>query len=183
MCLVRSIFANLCPIMIHLNALDFNVCRFEEVISFFWRSVYIHAVQCNLSKCYQIELPCREEGVIEKLLWWSPIYFFFFLFVCVWSPLYWPWYNHFLVLDLCSLPIIKAIGFTSTVYRPSYMYTGTCSTFTGTHRFNIILNPSFFIYWNWLNLALLHMILELSQSVDNSIDLYNVGWPIFFPFL
>ena len=32
MCLVRSIFANLCPIMIHLNALDFNVCRFEEVM-------------------------------------------------------------------------------------------------------------------------------------------------------
>ena len=31
--------------MIHLNALDFNVCRFEEVISFFWRSVYIH-VKC-----------------------------------------------------------------------------------------------------------------------------------------
>ena len=27
--------------MIHLNALDFNVCRFEEVISFFWRSVYL----------------------------------------------------------------------------------------------------------------------------------------------
>ena len=26
--------------MIHLNALDFNVCRFQEVISFFWRSVY-----------------------------------------------------------------------------------------------------------------------------------------------
>ena len=41
MCLARSIFANLCPIMIHLNDLDFNVCRFEEVISFFWRSVYL----------------------------------------------------------------------------------------------------------------------------------------------
>ena len=27
--------------MIQLNALDFNVCRSEEVISFFWRSVYI----------------------------------------------------------------------------------------------------------------------------------------------
>ena len=26
--------------MIHLNALDFNVCRSKEVISFFWRSVY-----------------------------------------------------------------------------------------------------------------------------------------------
>ena len=35
MCLVRSIIANLCPIMINLYALDFNMCRAEEVISFF----------------------------------------------------------------------------------------------------------------------------------------------------
>ena len=41
MCLVRSIIANLCPIMTYFNALDFNVRRSEEVISFFWRSVYI----------------------------------------------------------------------------------------------------------------------------------------------
>ena len=27
--------------MIHFNALDFNVYRSEEVISFFWRSVYM----------------------------------------------------------------------------------------------------------------------------------------------
>ena len=40
MCLVRSILANLHPIMINLNALDFNVYRSEEVISFFLRSVY-----------------------------------------------------------------------------------------------------------------------------------------------
>ena len=49
MCLVRSIkiIANLCPIMIHFNDLDFNVCRSEEVISFlfdaqctiFWNSL------------------------------------------------------------------------------------------------------------------------------------------------
>ena len=30
--------------MIHLNALDFNVCRPEEVISFFWRSVYLSSI-------------------------------------------------------------------------------------------------------------------------------------------
>ena len=40
MCLVRSIIVNLRPIMIHVNALEFNGCRSEEVISFFWRSVY-----------------------------------------------------------------------------------------------------------------------------------------------
>ena len=39
MCLVRSTLANLCPTMIHFNALDFNECRSEEVLSFFWRSV------------------------------------------------------------------------------------------------------------------------------------------------
>ena len=31
--------------MINLNALDFNVCRSEEVISFFWRSVYFMNVE------------------------------------------------------------------------------------------------------------------------------------------
>ena len=44
MCLVRRTMANLCPIMIHFNALDFNECRSEEVISFFWRSVYIQYI-------------------------------------------------------------------------------------------------------------------------------------------
>ena len=32
MCLVRRIIANLRPIMIHFHALDFNVCRSEEVM-------------------------------------------------------------------------------------------------------------------------------------------------------
>ena len=31
LCLVRSIIANLCPIVIHVNALDFNMCRSAEV--------------------------------------------------------------------------------------------------------------------------------------------------------
>ena len=34
--------ANLCPNMINFDALDFSECRSEEVISFFWRSVYIY---------------------------------------------------------------------------------------------------------------------------------------------
>ena len=47
--LVRSTIANLCSIMSHFDALDFSECRSEEVISFFWRSVYnfqIVFVQC-----------------------------------------------------------------------------------------------------------------------------------------
>ena len=41
MCLIKSIIANLCPIMIHFNALDFSECRSNEVINVFCRSVYI----------------------------------------------------------------------------------------------------------------------------------------------
>ena len=33
---------NLCPNMIHVDALDFSEWHPEEVISFFWRSVYNH---------------------------------------------------------------------------------------------------------------------------------------------
>ena len=40
MCLLTSTIAKLCPCMIHFDALDFSECRSEEVISFFWRSVY-----------------------------------------------------------------------------------------------------------------------------------------------
>ena len=35
MFLIRSTIANLCPIMIHFNAFDFNECHSKEVISFF----------------------------------------------------------------------------------------------------------------------------------------------------
>ena len=36
MSLVKSIIANLGPIMMHFNALDVNVCRSEEVISLYF---------------------------------------------------------------------------------------------------------------------------------------------------
>ena len=39
--LLRSIKAYLCPKMIHFDAVDFSERRPEEVISFFWRSVYV----------------------------------------------------------------------------------------------------------------------------------------------
>ena len=40
MCLLRINLPNLCPNMIHVDALDFSEWHPEEVISFFWRSVY-----------------------------------------------------------------------------------------------------------------------------------------------
>ena len=37
--------------MIHVDALDFSECRSEEVIRFFWRSVYMYMLKHD--KCFQ----------------------------------------------------------------------------------------------------------------------------------
>ena len=73
MCLVRSIIANLSPIMIHFDALDFNVCRSEEVISFFWRSVYVyHDFYLSTSKNYS----SRNKNLFTlALLMWKSRYY------------------------------------------------------------------------------------------------------------
>ena len=44
MCLLRINLPNMCPNMNHFDAVDFSECHSEEVISFFWRSVYSHKV-------------------------------------------------------------------------------------------------------------------------------------------
>ena len=43
----KETLISLCPIMSNFNALDFSECRSEEVISFFWRSVYIFDIKCK----------------------------------------------------------------------------------------------------------------------------------------
>ena len=48
MCLLRRTSANLCSNMIHFDAVDFSECHSEEVISFFWRSVYVAKKLLNL---------------------------------------------------------------------------------------------------------------------------------------
>ena len=40
MCLVSSTIANMCTIMIHLNALDINECHSEEIVSFDVQYIY-----------------------------------------------------------------------------------------------------------------------------------------------
>ena len=42
MCLLRINLPNLCPNMNHFDVVDFSECHSEEVISFFWRSVYMY---------------------------------------------------------------------------------------------------------------------------------------------
>ena len=50
--LLRSIKAYLCPNMINVDAVDFSERRPEEVISLFWRSVYMRASEASeLRKC------------------------------------------------------------------------------------------------------------------------------------
>ena len=82
MCLIRSIFANLCPIMILLNALDINVCHFEEVISFFWRSVY---VLFDILQDLRLYGTCASNPVLNEIssaggFWSVHLFCLFFLF-------------------------------------------------------------------------------------------------------
>ena len=48
MCLLRINLPNLCPNMNHFDAVDFSECHSEEVISFFWRSVYLNLLSPKL---------------------------------------------------------------------------------------------------------------------------------------
>ena len=57
MCLLRINFPNLCPNMNHFDAVDFSECHSEEVISFFWRSVY------DLQQVLKYE---NDHGIIWK---------------------------------------------------------------------------------------------------------------------
>ena len=50
MCLLRINLPNLCPNMNHFDAVDFSECHSEEVISFFWRSVYYVLVGWRIIK-------------------------------------------------------------------------------------------------------------------------------------
>ena len=47
MCLLRINLPNLCPKMNHFDGVDFSECHSEEVISFFWRSVYKAVDYCQ----------------------------------------------------------------------------------------------------------------------------------------
>ena len=88
--------ANLCPIMINFNALDFNVCRSEEVISSFWHSVYfiwrLHTYHLfTISYYFAFKVQCILSGVCCVLslhfsCTWLCFYFLFEQF----SPIFFP---------------------------------------------------------------------------------------------
>ena len=48
--------ANLSPNMIYFDAVDFSECRYEEVISFFWFSVYDSKSRNN--NYFSNSIPC-----------------------------------------------------------------------------------------------------------------------------
>ena len=64
--LLRSIKAYLCLNIINLDSVDFSERRPEEVISFFWRSVYVSACLCV--RVYNIMQPRMGQRTIEYWL-------------------------------------------------------------------------------------------------------------------
>ena len=71
-----STIANVCPIMIYFNALDFKECPSEEVIRFFWRSVYKVMTYCwNVSLRARLVIKNRtiEEFQCKNLHEYMPI--------------------------------------------------------------------------------------------------------------
>ena len=62
MCVIRRIIAYLCLNMINFDAVDFSERRSEEVISFFWRSVY--NTQRNLCRNHCTP-PCTDRQPIH----------------------------------------------------------------------------------------------------------------------
>ena len=59
--LLRSIKAYLCPNIINFDSVNFSECRPEEVISFFWRSVYIAHSQENTTQIGENANPAARE--------------------------------------------------------------------------------------------------------------------------
>ena len=53
MCILKINLPNLCPNMNHFDAMDFSECHSEEVISFFWCSVYKSLCSNNYSNVQQ----------------------------------------------------------------------------------------------------------------------------------
>ena len=53
---LRSIKAYLCPNITNFDAVDFSERRPEEVISFFWRSVYFMLRMLLVKSCHMKEL-------------------------------------------------------------------------------------------------------------------------------
>ena len=72
MCLVKSIIANICQIMIHFHALDFNVCRSEERSDKFLLMLSVD-ISADIRKCKVLYLYMLQgEGSLnEKMHCWK----------------------------------------------------------------------------------------------------------------
>ena len=68
MCLLRTNLPNLCPNMIHVDALDLSECHSEEVISFFWCSVYVSILESKLKFWRSLMFIIHVEVVFINLI-------------------------------------------------------------------------------------------------------------------
>ena len=71
MCLLSINLSNLCPNMNHFDAVDFSECHSEEVISFFWRSVYFQHLLVIL-KTYFVSWESEVHYHYSKMFRWEP---------------------------------------------------------------------------------------------------------------
>ena len=83
MCLLRINLPILCPNMNHFDAVGFSECHSEEVISFFWRSVYFTSLfwkrpafekACNQWISVLSEWQVNKDKVLcqkAQWLWWD----------------------------------------------------------------------------------------------------------------
>ena len=78
MFLLRSIKADLCPNMINFDGVDFSECRSEEVISFFWHSVYLWKLVCVPYVGARMLLKIEHEGSFAKLTF-QPAYMYMYI--------------------------------------------------------------------------------------------------------
>ena len=113
MCLLRINSPNLCPNMIHIDALDFSGWHSKEVISFFWCSVYIYYFfACHIlppppppgdpeytatEACFKwliqgmiiivnlLIRPCKKQYFLCKNNLQYAIYYYYFLVIVSWT--------------------------------------------------------------------------------------------------
>ena len=83
MCLLRINLPNLCPNMNHFDAVNVSECDYEEVVSFFWRSVYILLCYMNFTyrpAYHSLYLIALLSWVIYKMHW--TFFFLHSLYFC-----------------------------------------------------------------------------------------------------
>ena len=126
MCLLRINLPNLCPNINHFDAVDFSECHSEEVISFFWRSVY-NSNDCRM-KMARVGSMTKRRRENRKWQW-------HFLSCSIWCS-----------MDHESIHYLQvySVNFTDTICLLADQATGHVQTSKTLHCFR---SSSLFVAW------------------------------------